>query len=108
MKKTHLQLYRIRMMALSRKHGHRMMEDIAPALNSLVQPARLMLLLIDGNRECLPATIIDGINERDVELVRMLREVVRAGHSCRILSVVSFVLSCRSWFVWCLSVDNSV
>ena len=42
-----------------------------------------VLLGVDGDGERLPATIVDGVYERDIELVRMLSELVRAGHARR-------------------------
>lgn len=65
-------------MALTRKHGHCVMEDVTAALDALVQPAGAMSLLVDGDRVSLTATVIDGINESDVELVWVCCEMVRA------------------------------
>ena len=52
-------------------------------LHALVEPAGTVLLGVDGDGERLPATIVDGVYERDIELVRMLSELVRAGHARR-------------------------
>jgi hypothetical protein len=79
--RTHLvlpyvQVNRISMMSLSRKHGHRMMEDITSTLHTLVQPRSSMTLLVNWNRKRLATTVINCIDDSNVELFGMLRQVV--------------------------------
>ncbi len=69
------------MMALSREHGHTVVEDVASSLHALIQPARSMGIFIDGYGESLTTTVVDGIDQGDVELIRMLREMVGTGHA---------------------------
>jgi len=57
------------------------MEDVAATLNTLVQPTSTSLFLVDGDRVCLTTAIVDGVNKGDIELVRVLRKVVRAAHT---------------------------
>ena len=59
-----------------------MVEDVAPTLHALIQPARPMLLLLDRYGECLASAIVDRINEGHVELIRVFCQVVSAGHAC--------------------------
>jgi len=40
-----------------------------------------MSFLIDGNGECLTAAVVHSVYKGNVELVRVLSEVVGAGHS---------------------------
>lgn len=70
-------------MTLSRKHGQSMVEDITPTLHPLVQPLRAMPLFIQINGKRLSATVVNCVNEGNVEVVRVLREVVCAGHACK-------------------------
>jgi hypothetical protein len=65
------------MMTLSRKHSHGMVEDITSTLYTLIQPRSSMALFIDWNRKSLATTVVDGINNSNIKLVRMLRQVMR-------------------------------
>ncbi len=69
------------MMALTSEHCHRVMEDEAAALNTLVQPACSMLLFVDWDRESLAAAVVLSINDSNIEFIRTLGEVMGAGHS---------------------------
>ena len=81
----YLQLYGICMMPLTREHGHGMVEDIATALNALVQPTGSMLLFINRNRECLATTIIDCVDDSHIKFLWMLGKMLGAGHPWRTL-----------------------
>jgi len=63
---------------LSRKHGQCMMEDITPALHPLIHPPCTMALFVQVNGKRLSAAVVDRVNECDIELVGVLREVVCA------------------------------
>ena len=58
-----------------------MMKDIATALNALVEPAGLVFLFINGDRECLPSTVVNCIDDSHVEFLRTLSKMVCARHS---------------------------
>lgn len=60
-----------------------MMKNVAAPLNTLIQPASPMLLLVNRNTEGLSTAIIDSINERDVKVVGVIGKVVRTRHACR-------------------------
>jgi hypothetical protein len=68
-------------MALAREHGHCVVEDVASALNALVQPRSSMSLLIDWNRKGLTSAVINCINDGDVEFIRVLRQMMSTRHS---------------------------
>lgn len=72
----YLEFERIRMMTHPREHGHGMMKDEASALNTLIDPARLMLLFINWNGESLATTIIYSIYNRDIKFLWMLSQVM--------------------------------
>ncbi len=62
------------------------MEDGGAALHALVEPRRAVALLVQRNRERLTTAVVDSFDERYVELFRMLRQVVRRGHTGVILT----------------------
>ena len=64
------------MISLSREHGHSVVENVAPSLNSLVQPLSSMALFVDSNRERLTSAVIYCIDESNVKLVWMFRQVM--------------------------------
>lgn len=66
---TDLQIHGVRSMPLSCKHRHCVMEYVAASLDSLVQPARSELLLVDIYREGLPAAVAFGFDEGNIKLV---------------------------------------
>jgi hypothetical protein len=74
--KGDLKVHGISMMALSRKHCHGVMENVASTLNTLVQPVSSMALLVDSNRKRLASTVIYCVDEGNVKLVGMFRKVV--------------------------------
>ena len=59
-------------MTLPRKHCHGVVENIGPSLYALIQPVRTMLLFVNGYRKGLAPTVVDCINDGNVELVRVL------------------------------------
>ena len=69
------------MVPLTREHRHGMMEDVATTLNALVQPTGSMLFFVNRDGECLSTAIVHGIDDGHIEFVRMLGEVLSAGHS---------------------------
>ena len=65
-------------MALTRKHSHGVMENLGPSLYALIQPARTMLFLVDRYGKSLSTTVIDGIDDRNVEFVWVLSQMLGA------------------------------
>ena len=63
-------------MALPCEHGHGMMEDVASTLNTLVEPTGSMSFFVDRNREGLPSTVIDGVDEGNIKSIAVLSQVV--------------------------------
>jgi len=63
-------------MALPSEHSHGVVENIASTLNTLVEPAGSMALFVDWDRERLSSAVVDRIDECNVELVRVLSEVM--------------------------------
>jgi hypothetical protein len=72
----------IGMVSLASKHSHRVMENVRATLNTLVQPTGAIFVLVDGDTVCLTTTVVYSINERNVEFVGLLGEVVSAAHAC--------------------------
>lgn len=64
-----------------RKHSHTMMINKTPTLNPLIEPPSSKSLFINRNRECLAAAAVSRVNERNVEFIGMLGEVVCTGHA---------------------------
>lgn len=65
-------------MALTRKHSHGVVENLRPSLYALIQPARTMFLLVDGYGKSLPSAVVDGIDDRNVEFVWVLSQMLGA------------------------------
>jgi hypothetical protein len=55
-----------------------MMEDIGSSLDTLVEKAGPMFLLVDGYRKCLPTAIIDCIYKSYIEFFGMLSQMMGA------------------------------
>lgn len=68
-------------MSLPRKHSHRVVKNITPTLHTLIQPLGAMSLFVNWDRKGLATTVIHRIDKRNIELLRMLRQMVRARHS---------------------------
>ena len=79
--KADLQLDWVSSMTLPGKHSHGVMEYVASALDTLIQPTCTIAILVDWDRKGLTTTIIDGINQGDLELLWMLRKMVGTGHA---------------------------
>jgi hypothetical protein len=76
-----MQVDGISMMSLPRKHSHSVMKDVTSTLHTLIQPRRSMTLLVDWDRKGLATTVIHCINDRNIELLRMLRQMMSTRHS---------------------------
>lgn len=70
--KTNLQLDRICMISLACEHCHGVMENIAPSLHSLIEPACPMSFLVEWYSESLSTAVIHGIDQVDFEFVGVL------------------------------------
>jgi hypothetical protein len=68
-------------MTLAREHGHSVVEDITSTLHTLIQPTGSMSFFVDWNRKGLATTVIHGVNKCDIELVRVLSEMVSTTHA---------------------------
>lgn len=79
--KGDLQFDRVCVMTLSGKHCEGVMEDVAAALNTLVEPVCTMFLFIDWYGVSLTAAVVYRVDERDIEFVWVLDEVVGARHA---------------------------
>lgn len=71
------------MIALSCEHSHRVMEDVTASLYTLIEPTCSMLFFVQGHGEGLPSAVINSINQRDIELVLVLRQMVCSRHASR-------------------------
>jgi len=64
------------MMPLSRKHGQSVVENITSTLHTLIEPRSAMSFFVDWNRKRLSTTIIHRIDQSNMELLGVLRQVV--------------------------------
>jgi hypothetical protein len=55
--------------------------DMHSPLHTLIEKRGAVSLLVDRDTEHLPSAVRLRLNDGDVELVRVLRERVRAGHA---------------------------
>jgi hypothetical protein len=58
------------------------MKDVAASLYSLIEPACPVLFFIKWHCESLPTAVVNGIDQRYIELVGMLGQVVGCRHAC--------------------------
>lgn len=63
------------------------MEDVTATLNTLIEPACLMLGFVNWYGECLSTAVIHGVNHCDFEFLRMLSQMLSAGHPWSCLEV---------------------
>jgi hypothetical protein len=68
-------------MALASKHGHGVVENVRASLDTLVEPAGAVFVLVNGDAVGLTAAVVDCINDCNIEFVRVLGQVVGAGHA---------------------------
>lgn len=68
----HLQIHRVGVEALPREHGQRVVEDVAPALHALVEPAGPVPVLVQRAREGLSAAVVHRVDQRDIVFFRVL------------------------------------
>ena len=69
-------------MTQPREHGHRVVENIAPSLHTLIQPACAVFPLVDWYGERLASAVVNGIDNSHVELVGVFCQVMSTGHAC--------------------------
>lgn len=76
------------MVSLPSEHGHRMMENKAPALDTLVHPSRSMFFFVKWYRKCLTSTIVRSVNQSNFKFIRVLCKMMGTGHSFEFVSDV--------------------
>lgn len=68
-------------MALPRKHCHSVVEYVAATLHALIQPVRPMLLFVNWNGKGLATAVIHGVDNGNLELIRVLGKMMGARHA---------------------------
>lgn len=71
----------VRVKSLPGEHGQCVVKDVRAALDALIAPGSTVAITVDGYRESLAAAVVHGVNEGNVELVRMLSQMVGSRHA---------------------------